>query len=53
MFLEKLQNPAFMEEFWLDTYYDTKTETFRFAKSNEDLANFNFIVPVVLRTQLY
>ena len=41
----------FTAEFWLDTYYDTRTGKFRFAKTDDELEKFDFLIPV--SNQLY
>ena len=36
----------FQHPFWLDTYYNSMTGKFHFAKSDDELDRFNFLVPM-------
>ena len=36
----------FQAEFWLDTYYNTKTGKFQFVKTDDELEKFDFLLPV-------
>ena len=46
LFLGKYSEDLFQHRFWLDTYYNPKTGKFHFAKSDDEVDKFNFLVPM-------